>query len=179
MLTLNLLPPQQKENLNYEIDRRMVQFLGFWVFAVVMIFGVLVLPAFFFISLQQSEAERAKSIEEGALQAARTTELEEKILRINNLLGVIVAREGKKQDTSPFLKEILSMSPAGVSIALITYTPAESRATVAGLAATRSELLKFIDLLKKSPGIKTVTSPVSNIIQEEDISFSLAIETGP
>ncbi|MFY9461911.1 MAG: hypothetical protein WAP51_01780 [Candidatus Sungiibacteriota bacterium] len=179
MLTLNLLPPQQKENLNYEIDRRMVQFLGLWFSVVVIIFGVLILPAFFFISFQQSEAERAKSIEEGARQAARTTEAEEKILRINNLLDVIVAREGKKQDVSPFLKEVLSRSPAGVSIALITFTPAENRATVAGLAATRSGLLKFIDLLKGSPGIKAVTSPVSNIIQEEDINFSLSIETGP
>jgi len=179
VLTLNLLPPEQKGNLNYEIDRRMVQFFGFWFFVIIIIFGALVLPAFFFISLQQPEVERAARIEEEARASVRTTETEGKILGINNLLDIIVTREEKKQNVLPFLKEILSRSPAKVWVAFITYMPAENRATVAGLAATRSELLKFIDLLKASPGIKTVTSPVSNIIQEKDINFSLSIETGP
>ena len=98
MLTLNLLPPEQKGNLNYEIDRRMVQFFGFWFFVIIIIFGALVLPAFFFISLQQPEVERAARIEEEARASVRTTETEGKILGINNLLDIIVTREEKKQN---------------------------------------------------------------------------------
>lgn len=179
MLTLNLLPPQEKENLSYEIDRRMVQFLGFWFSAIIIIFGVLMLPAFFFISLQQTEVEHIKKIDEEAQKAAHTSELEEKIRGTNALLDIILAREDKKKDASSFLSEILSGAPSGVSVTLIVYDPSKDHVKISGAADTRDALLKFVDFLKRAPEIKNVSSPVSNIIQQQDINFSLEIETIP
>lgn len=179
MLTLNLLPPQQKKNLNYEIDRRMVQFLGFWFSAVIIIFGVLMLPAFFFISFEQSEVEHVKKVEEEAQKAAHTSELEEKIRGTNALLDIILAREYKKKDVASFLGEILSGAPAGVSVTLIVHEPLKNHVNISGAADTRGALLKFVDFLKKAPEIKNVSSPVSNIIRQQNINFSLEIETEP
>lgn len=179
MLTLNLLPPEQKKNLNYEIQSRMVQFLGFWFSAIMIIFGVLLLPAFFFISYEQSGVLHIQKIEAETFRATHVSELEEKIRGVDALLDIILTREAQRKDVVPFLSKILSQAPVGVSVTLITYDPSKNSTTIAGLADTREALLKFIDLLKKSPEIKNVSSPVSNLIQQVNVNFSLGLETKP
>lgn len=179
MLTLNLLPKQQKENLDYEIYRRMAGFFGFWFSTVVFVFGILILPAFFFVSFQQSDAERTVALEEEAVKASRVSEIENKINSINGFLSAIISREEKKRVVSEFYGNILSKAPSGVSVSIVKYEPSKNRATVAGEALTRSNLIKFIDLLKADKNIKSVSSPVSNIIQEENVNFKLSIEIQP
>lgn len=177
MLTLNLLPEAQKKNLNYEINRRVVQFFGLWMSIIAVAFGIGLLPAHFFVSLQEDEVERSLKAEEAVGQANRIGEVEQKIRAVNQLLGLVVLRKEKKREPSLFVAEVFSKSPEGISVALVAMGDALKKATVSGEARTRSSLLQFVSSLRGSPRIKSVSLPISYLTKEENIVFSLEIET--
>lgn len=177
MLNLNLLPVSQRKNLDYEINRRVVQFFGIWLSIIGVSFGIGLMPAYFFVSLLESEVERSLRVEESVAKAYGIGEIEDRIRAVNDRLGLILLREEKKRDPSPFITEVFSRTPAGVSLARVTTSDSLSKAAASGKAQTRSALLQFVSSLRSSSRVKSVSSPVANIIKEEDIEFSLEIET--
>lgn len=176
MLNLNLLSEKQKRELGYEIFGRMAVFWGAWLSGIGVIFGILLLPAYFFVALQNEEVQRVRIIEEQAEAAAGIKEVERKVRDINQRTDVILAREKKKRDISPFIGEVLSKITSGTSLFFVNYNAASGQAVLTGFAETRHALLNFIADLKKNPRIKNVVSPVGNIIKESAINFSLTLE---
>ncbi len=70
--------------------------------------------------------------------------------------------------------------PAALYLSRLTWQPAESADAapvlqVAGRAATRGDLLKFVEQLESDPTFARVESPISNLIKERDLDFTLEL----
>ncbi len=148
-----------------------------WLVIVGVAFGVGLLPAYFFIAFQRGEVERALGAEEAVGKAYGIVEFEAKVRAINQRLGLIIDREKKRKEPSPFVSEAFSRSPSGVNVTLITMSDSLLKANVSGTALTRSALLQFVSSLRASPTVKSVYLPIEKILKEEDITFTLEIET--
>lgn len=177
MLNLNLLPPNEKRDFRYELHRRVVSFFGFWLFIYGVIFGVLALPAYFFAVFQLVEVERSRDAEIAALKASGGGVIEEKINAFNQRLRFLVKREEERQSVVPLIAGVFSEIPKGVDVSLFKLDIRRGEAILLGKAKTRDALLRFITALRADSMVGSVSSPVSNIIKEEDIDFSLNLKT--
>ncbi len=74
----------------------------------------------------------------------------------------------------------MKLRPVQISVREISYERASKtnpeRVTLKGRAQTRSELLRFQKNLESSGLFKKVHSPISNLLQEVDLGFSLVLD---
>ncbi|MEK9183513.1 MAG: hypothetical protein AAB890_00375, partial [Patescibacteria group bacterium] len=85
----------------------------------------------------------------------------------------------EKSDLSFIIEKIIEMKTKGVKIIGLNYEGMKSeekgKISMSGIAQERQDLLDFIDLLKKEFSEEDVLSPVSNLLNEKNTSFSLTI----
>ncbi|MBI2639423.1 MAG: hypothetical protein HYW90_00825 [Candidatus Sungbacteria bacterium] len=179
MLNLNLLPPNEKRDFRYELYRRTVLFFGFWLSVYGVVFGILATPAYFFAVFQLAEFERSRDAEIAALKESDAGAIEDKINVFNQRLQFMIKREEKKQSVVALITGIFSETPKDVEVSLVKVDVRRGEAVLLGKAKTRGALLQFIAALRKDPIVGNVSSPVSNIIKEENIDFSLNLKTNP
>lgn len=179
MLTLNLLPEKQKKNLGYVMNRRIIAFFGFGFFVSGVLLAFFLFLSYLFVLLPEKDIERAKAAEEAVQQAAGVKEKEEEIHALNRLFEIIIAREEKKRDIGPFFRRLLLESPAGIFIKTAAFRGEGKGAGLSGNAATRDDLLRFIETLRAYAEVSEVVSPISNIIKDRDIAFTLVLIMHP
>jgi hypothetical protein len=83
---------------------------------------------------------------------------------------------GQAGSPADLFGQILAGKPKGVKISSLNYsTSTDRRGTVslAGIAATRSELLNFIEMLKKNDVFINIESPVANLIRQREVDFTI------
>ena len=171
MLTTTLLPQSYKDTLNREHARRMIQFLALGFSCVLILGSVFLLPSYFTLTLVRTEAERALAIEESAAEAFRVRErmAEVEALRVNiEALNAFVKKPKTASDT---LMLFLTPRP-GIAITQLVIAPG-GKVTLRGNAATRRELLNFEAALRTEGALQELSSPLSNIIRETAITFSI------
>jgi len=177
MLNLNLLPYQEQKNLRYELYIKAVWFFGFWLSMLGFIFLILAVPAYFFSVLQLADVERSRDAEAASLKTSGASSIENEINIFSERLKLIVKRENTRYSAADFISEIFSRAPVGVVVMMVNLDAKRQEAVISGIAKERGALLRFVDALKDSADVKSVSSPVANIIKEEDITFSLSLRT--
>lgn len=174
MLTLNLLTPQARQIIAYERYRRAALALVVSVGAALTIFAVLLLPTFFFITFYENELARQLEMERASAKRAKLDALESLAADINGLAGRILAEEQKSR-IYPVVSEVVSAIPEGLTISSLRLSVDKKNLVIDGQAETRDIFLEAIKRLRDSPSVSNVVSPLSNIIRERDITFSLNI----
>lgn len=83
-------------------------------------------------------------------------------------------------------REILESRPSGVFITSFSYdfiakkgSAAFPGITVSGTAENRSELLSFVESLNKNKSFSSVDLPISNLISDTNVSYTLNITVAP
>lgn len=170
---INLLPEAEKSEIGYDYRR------GVW--AVVLIFLlitagmalVLMFPSYLVLSLEEKEVksdlekidQRIKG-QELSLNESRLKDLESK----RAFLGAMETAS----TTANLIKEILNARKPGIKITNINY--AEGGFSLQGVAERRTNLLEFIKALKSLPTYKEVNAPLSNLLSEKNVNFSLTLK---
>jgi hypothetical protein len=108
-------------------------------------------------------------------------ELEVKVKDLNNFLTLFSAGEKMANPISDDILEILGVLPSSVKIDSFLFDAGRckdcvSKISLKGYAASRSGLINFTKDLKFGGYFNKVTSPVSNLLAEKDIDFSLVLE---
>ncbi len=173
MLNLNLLSPQAKTALAYERYRRAVLTFASGVLAVLAIFLTLLIPSYFFITLQIRELDRSLKLEVANETHAKLRELSALIAEVKQLARRIEAGESKRQPVSPLLAELMPILKPWVAIQSLRFDAESRELTLRGLAATRADFLQARSLLRSHPAFADVSSPVGDIFRERDVEFTL------
>lgn len=173
MLNLNLLSPQAKAALAYERYRRAVLWFGGGLVAALSIFLVLLLPTYFFLTFQRGEVLRALELEERSEEFVKSREVELLLREVNNFARRIREGERDRIAVSPLLARVAAALPQAVTLSSFQFEEQRRELTLAGHADSRAAFLEFLSALRASPQFSSVTSPVTNIIRERDISFTL------
>ncbi len=174
MLSPNLLPLQERAVFHYEQWRRFAIVAGVGLYGALVIGIVFLLPSYLPSLFQQSEFERLRALEELAFRSAATRGARTHANTVRSLLSAMHIQEGQRYDSlSAALERVLKESD-GLSITLVSVSlKNDGIVSLTGQAAARDDLLEFEGRLRASRLFQNITSPLSNIIRERNISFTL------
>lgn len=179
MLNLNLLPPDEKTNLAYELRTRAVLRAGWLLVACLLIAGVLFLPTMFLLSFQKSEVARTLELERLREERSGIREEMVKVKTANREADIITQNLMTRRTSSGLLEDLLGAIPTGISLSHVTYTASSNIVLISGFAETRSSFLAYLDTLRRNARVAGVASPVSNVIRDTDITFSITVALRP
>lgn len=172
MLTTNLLPPQEKTVIEWEKAQRVVRYFSF-VFSLVFIIGVVfLLPSFLPAFFEEKELERSLLIERNASQKLGVGESLNRAKHLKAILASVRRQAAKPLTASSFLIELLKESDSDIDLTSISLEK-DGSVRMAGNARTRRGLLDFERRLRDSGKLQEISSPLSNLIRETDINFTI------
>src|SRR3989338_3301432 len=179
MPALNLLPPAEKEKLVYVWRVRALIVIASGFIAVLAVSFVLLLPTFFLLAFQKTEAIRAVAIERDAEERTGLTKRVEIVERANRLGVAVRDHEAKRGDLFGLFESLFRNVPAGIRLESIPFRSKTRELTISGFAPARQVLLLLLKNMEENPRIAKVSSPVANLIREADINFSVAVTLRP
>jgi Tfp pilus assembly protein PilN len=165
MFSLNLLPPEIKEEIAYsKKNARILKYLGFSLSGFILIF------AFFFglglaIKNKQSVYEVEKTSAQRILETSKDTQA--KANDLSERLKLIKKLKDGRTDWNAIFEALSANTPTGVQLASIDIsTEKNSRVKITGLAKTDRDIALFKDLLAQSKVFEYVD--IENISEASD-----------
>jgi len=178
MLNLNLLPPEEKTSLAWELRGRAVFAVGTVVGIVAVTFAILLLPAVFGLHFSRIELERELGWARVAPGLVSPDELAA-VRSANGLAAAAIEMAQGRKDPAALIAAVLWAVPAGIRIDALGYKSDGQTAELTGFAPSRSSFLSLLRSLRDHPAVAGVSSPVSNVIAESDIAFSVTLTFRP
>ena len=172
MLTTNLLPAEDKKIISLARGARLSVAAAIAVSAILISNAVFVLPTLLPLLYEKTELSRELETGKETQNKFQTSDRQREVRLLTTIIKEIRSHISRPQYASKILAELSGLENAQIKIRTITV--AESGAvSITGNAATRKALLDFESALKASPYFTEITSPLSNIIRESNINFSI------
>lgn len=175
-LRLNLLPPQEKKRLEFNKLNRLIYFLALWLSFFLIVFFVLLLSAFFSLSiLLQAQKEMIKT-KEADYRTQYLLEIEDKVKQANQIIKQVHLKQKQIILWTPLLEEITGIVPSGIYLNNFSYKSTNQQISLSGWANYRGNLLVFQKSLEESSFFKEIESPLANLIKQENINFMFTLK---
>jgi len=176
MFRFNLLPQQYKENFKKYIFARLFYALSGFVFVWGIIIGIVLFTSLEFLSIQNNALEERIIGVKGLKETEEAEAFEAEIISLNKFLGRINdIKEANSYDAFFILQKISSMVPAGSSLDKLTFSSTTGRVLLQGQSTLRTHVITLKNRLKEEPLFKEVDSPLSNLLQAQDVDFKFNI----
>lgn len=170
-LSLNLLPPEKKDELRNlrQIGTIMkVFFVGLFAWALFLVFVEFCL---FVIALQQKNLDKGISLFRQNASYLKAKSAQDMLSDYSQKSGA-VERELKERDNHwGVISQINQIMPAGIILKELSVDEANLR--IKGTAVRREDLLELEEKLKKSQNFENVESPISNIVSGTNAEFEI------
>lgn len=175
VLSLNLLPPEEKFRLQYAMWTRAVIAIGGGLSLFLIAFIVLLLPTLFVLKAQEPALLDALNFERRAY-GQEAPSMARDVRALNRLARLVNQHASQRVPIYTLLTETFRDTPTGVRLQEVSFQAGRGEVAMAGFSSTRSALLEFIRALERSPRIASVSSPLSNLVRETDIAFTLVVK---
>ncbi|MBI2640412.1 MAG: hypothetical protein HYW91_00825 [Candidatus Sungbacteria bacterium] len=172
MFTINLLPQEEKRLVRLEEARRIIRFFAGGLISVLFIGSALLAPSFLPLFLERRELERSLQLEKEAGQALNVAEATARLRAFKSALFSIKAFVQTPPRASEILEDLFRQSRDGITIVNITIKKGGD-VILTGTAESRDNLLRFEKNLRDSGKFQEISSPLSNIIRETNINFTM------
>lgn len=178
MLSINLLPPGEKQMIRMREAAETVGFLAMLALFALAVGLFLLLPSFFLVHFTVRELERSHKIEQReTVQRRQVRAALAKARTAHEAIGEIKAYAARTSGVSLSLKKFFS---AGEGIAITSLDiRSDGGVTVNGRAGTRGQLLDFEETLRASDQFLEVSFPLEDIVRERNIQFSAKAKLKP
>jgi Tfp pilus assembly protein PilN len=175
MLKLNLLPPQEKQ----ELERSEIAhwFISFWVMILVglIIFSLLLLGTYWYLVILLKAQNELIAIEQSNVAMIKQiSQMETKIEQINQNISQIYLLQKDFIPLTPILEEIAKIVPQGIYLNNFSYQASTHQVNLNGHAGQREQLLLFQKALEENPCLIELEAPLSNLLKQKDIDFSFS-----
>ncbi len=172
MRTTNLLPKSDQTTISLLRTARTIRLAAFAVSTLLVINGVLVLPTYLPLAFEKEEIARAFETETKAQQKFQVSESLKELQNLSRVTREIRSYMSRPHYSSPILTSVFENGIPGISIESITVSD-NGAIAINGRASTRDALLRFEEKFKTSSFFEKISFPLSNIIRETDIIFSI------
>lgn len=171
---INLIPPSAKKSITFEYWKRVIT-VWFCLFSsALVILSVFLLPTY--IALQSEISFLEDKVSSGIDRVSDYDITATELITANKQAALLL--DNKATNTPSSLVAILN-TYAGKAVSLnnFQFTKLDSSPviTLAGIAATRQELARFRDVITQDPRFGVVNLPISNLIKDKDLLFSMEI----
>lgn len=173
---VNLLPKKTTSALARTYFVRLATLL-FFGGGVLFILGALILvPSFFLAQNEAASSERYVSALEETVGLKERSASGESVARLAEQVAAMRAY-AQAPITTPLIDALVAATPGSVRVTAISFSrgDAATAVSVAGIAGTRESLLSFADALRTHRAFEGVSLPVSSLVSERDIPFSLSV----
>ncbi|MFC1721075.1 hypothetical protein ACFLY0_02195 [Patescibacteria group bacterium] len=170
---INLLPLQEKNNVNIEYRARLITVALFFVFALIILSMVLRISLYIALSAKERVAqEHLATIISNDESEFPIDFLED----ANKKLSILQADDIQSVLHEDVFRAIVE-ERAEILITSISYQKSNEDQTVrvSGVSSSREELLDFVKALERK-GFSDVDVPVSSFVKVRDLEFSLNIK---
>lgn len=172
---INLLPPQQKEELLEEEKFKLVLILGIIILAFLISLTLILFSIktslLADLEIQKIYFEQRKK----ELESPRIQELEGKIKNYNLTLSKLIVFYQNQLDSTSILEKISKTLPEETYLTSFNFNPQFSQFSLTGFSPNREKLLQFKENLEKTEGLKEIYFPPGNWVQSTDIDFSVTL----
>lgn len=177
---INLLPYKNREVVRDEFFRRFIIVFGFGLIVLFLIQVVFLSAIWFFLDSAVSDAEKGFELVNGSEDFKNLDVLDSEIERINKML-VVISENEKVPVAATYLSLLVKSLPPGIKLDSMFFEGQSGGSglpslTIEGMAVKRKELLSFVDVLEKNSVVAEVVSPLSNLLAEDNLNFSLTIK---
>ncbi len=176
MLKLNLLPFQDKKNLESAELSRLIASLAVCFLFFLIIFILLLVSTYFSLSILSEEQKKLIEIRQSDPKTQEILEIEEKIKQTNQLIKQVYLKQEEMILWTPLLEKMTKIVPSGIYLTNFFYQTTDNQITLNGWADQRENLLYFQESLEKNSFFKEVEAPLSNLIKQSDIDFSFTLK---
>ena len=172
---VNLLPDTQKKIIEAEYRfRTILVSLSFFIFFLI-ISSALLLPAYF-LSRGKFSVASADTAMAASLTKEQADEVRRELSLLNEKLSV-VSLERPGLPVSAIISSVVSSRSAEVYIKNMIYESkgGTSKIDIFGTSKTRDSFLVFVENLQPAKIFSEVYSPISNLVKEKDVDFTVQI----
>lgn len=169
MLTLNLLPPEEKKSLNIQIANRRLLIVGLAIIFNLLIFISALGLIWFSLTLKLKNNQQELTALRHKLSLENFLPLQEKIQQINNKLETLNKIQIDHKYYSRILEHLLTLIPAETKIKTIDIN--ENRINLQGFAPRRELVIQLKQNLETRPIFENIQSPIENFLKSTDIDF--------
>lgn len=171
MLTANLLPKEEREAAVYRSLGRMSLFFAVCFIAIFALGSILLLPSYLPLLLSLKERTRTLAVEEEATHRLKVPAIRQEIEEVRRFTGALRSFLEPVPRASTLLEEFFRRSK-NITIQALTIEKTGA-ISLQGRAATRRDLLEFEKSLRESEILQELSLPLSQIVHEANISFTL------
>jgi Tfp pilus assembly protein PilN len=171
--TLNLLPNPQKKSLRTAQTMAFLQSLALFVMLVALIIASLIFSLKLILEheVESNARQSHSSFEEYDLLTQQMRGINDYIDRVDDVHGHFV-------DWSAVLEQLGHAAPHGLQFEGITIQP-DMTLMVEGSAKTRDDVLAMEKQLNEYPHFIDISSPLSNILQKQNLRFEFRMRFIP
>ena len=173
--SLNLLPPEDQTTIGHERLRRYVVVCCGGIAVLLSMGIILLLPTYFFLYFQNRGIVELLTARLETSKSAQAEETELRVTEVNETLRRLQTDYALRESAlTSNMQTLFREAPAGITLLTFSYEKETSRISLRGTATTRNDLLQFISAIRNHPLFEQVESPVENILQDRDVSFTLS-----
>ncbi len=172
---MNLLPDSYKKTLFFERARRFTRFAGSLLTLVVITGVVLLLPSYFFLYFQEAELARAVAAVERGERLVEIKELKNRLARSNELMERLDRFQKKQIPIVAIFEDIINRTPPGIVYTSINYSKSQNLIAINGKAPRPVDIIALDAALEKSEFVQSSVYPLTSLLGDRDIAFTLNI----
>jgi hypothetical protein len=174
----SLLPQTYQTTIRREkILRAVCVALGMTIAALVMLI-VLLLPSYFFLVFSRDDVLRRLDAEQTTFARRDVKPLEAEIETANQTVATYLQGRSKHKNFAPLLVALSEITAPTVHLGQITIRQGSGKYVMelSGRAGTRDDFLEYLRQLRAHQMFDSVSSPVSNLLKEKDVAFTLVAD---
>jgi len=181
---INLLPKNEKENLLFDRDKKMIMVLGYIIIIALTCLSLFLFSIKFYILGDVASQNVLLGITEKSYQNPDFLMFKDMIQKYNSDLGKINTFYSKEIYFSDLLKNILEIErPNGVYFTDLSMAKDQKanmvKVTITGTSDTRDNLSTFRDNLESNKKIENIYFPSENWIKPVNLNFYLSFTVTP
>ena len=147
---------------------------------VTLLFGIVfMMPSYFLLVLSKDDILRRLDAAKENFEQKSFKNEDNEIKGVNLLVSGYENDQNKRKALAPILSKFASVSRPEIKISYLNLRKTDGGAFslfVRGKASRREAFLDYLESLKSLPEAESVASPISNLLKDNDLDFSLEIK---
>lgn len=174
MITINLIPKEQKEVLKSAKAFRLAREAVLLLFIFAAAAAIMLLLSRYFLEYQLADL-----YERNAANIRSNEAINMRISHINSKISSAEAIQKNFQPLLPIISKTSSITPPNVKIDQIRFFRQQATLEISGSSKTRTDLLEFKGKLEQAEWIKSFDLPLNSLIDKEGNKFTIKIFLDP
>jgi len=173
---INLLLPTGARAVRRDYRRRIWTVAGMLMLSFILVMFVVIGSLYWFTRVRLADAKQALTVSKQTLVQGDLDRSLVEIKTTNERLKRLTSPVDNQSPLPSTLLAELIKHRGQITLQKIEYSAdVPTKVRLAGQAPTRSEFLKYLETLRQLPFVERFDSPVKNLVQEKNLSFTFEL----